>query len=229
MNPKIASKLAFGIGQKGNYDAISDVQQYMPGGARHADALRTRNNQSMTLDVDAGATKTSFGYMGKSQLKGMYSAKNRGPIGHGIDIKRNASVAVVHHGHAPKLFNSSRKGFANLENLNSTMDRESHRGLGSALKGAISGPKMFVEGISKSPSNAVVGSHTQLSGAKGQGQTLEFHRRNHSTVGQDFKGGLALDVAKGKQSLGAHRPSVGMAPGLGLKPKVSFDLPSARN
>ena len=27
------------------------------------------------------------------------------------------------------------------------MDRESHRGLGSARKGASSGPKMFVEGV----------------------------------------------------------------------------------
>jgi len=63
------------------------------------------------------------------------------------------------------------------------MEQESHRGYGLGSQLGIGGPKMFIEGISKSPSNAVVGSTTQLSGAKGHGQTLDFHRRNHSTIG----------------------------------------------
>ena len=123
----------------------------MPSAAKHMDAMRTRNNHSMTLDVDAEITKTSFGYMGKQQLKGMYSTKNRSIYEPGTDIKRNASVAVVDYKYAPKLFNSSRKNLGTLDGLGSTVGGDSQRG------GA---PKMFVEGISKSPSNAVVGSHT---------------------------------------------------------------------
>ena len=120
-------------------------------------------------------------------------------------------MAVVDHRHAPKLFNSSRKNFTNLDYMGSTIEKEttqSHRGLGSQLGG--SGPKIFVEGISKSPSNAVImQSHAQLSNMKGRGQTLEFHRRNNSTVdNKDFK----IDLQKGK--LSSHRPSVAMAPGL---------------
>lgn len=86
----------------------------------------------------------------------MYSTKNRVDE-RNTDIKRNASVAVVDSRHAPKLFNSSRKNFTNLDYMGSTIEKDttqSHRGIGSQLGG--SGPKIFVEGISKSPSNAAI-------------------------------------------------------------------------
>lgn len=73
--------------------------------------------------MDAEITKTSFGYMAKSQLKGMYSTKNRADE-RNTDIKRNASVAVVDNRHAPKLFNSSRKNFTNLDYMGSTIEKD---------------------------------------------------------------------------------------------------------
>ena len=73
-------------------------------------------NQSMTIDVqDADSVRGAFGYMARSQMKGMYTTKNQS------DIKRNASVAVVTKYHAPKLFNSSRKNFN--DPMNSTIEK----------------------------------------------------------------------------------------------------------
>jgi len=58
--------------------------------------------------------------MAKTSLyKGLNSTKNRAGLNN-TDIKRNASVAAVNDVSAPKLFNSSRRNFARLEQLGST-------------------------------------------------------------------------------------------------------------
>jgi hypothetical protein len=134
---------------------------------------------------DPSIKGNAFAYMGRSKMKGMYTAKN------GSDIKRNASVAVVNKHHAPKLFNSSRKNFN--DPMNST--NEKLDGMSSQVAiGMTSGPKLFVDGISKSPSNGHL-----------PGKTLEFHKRNHSTIGQNF--GMKLEH---QSTFTTHRPSVVM-------------------
>jgi hypothetical protein len=144
-----ASNMNFGIGQKSNYEVASV------------------RNQTMTIDVrEDNSVKGNYGYMANSQMKGMYTAKN------GSDIKRNASVAVVNKYHVPKLFNSSRKGYN--DPMDSTIEKMD--GMSSQVAiGVNSGPKLFIDGISKSPSNGNL-----------PVKTLEFHKRNHSTIGQSF-------------------------------------------
>ena len=167
------------------------------------DAVSQRNQSKMTIEVqDDQSTRGAFGYMARSQMKGMYTTKNQP-----TDIKRNSSVAVVNKYHAPKLFNSSRKNFN--DPMNSTVEKID--GMSSQLNiGITSGPKLFIDGISKSPSNGHL-----------QPKTLDFHKRNNSTIGQSFGIDKLETSAFGKQRPSAIMPS-------GVKPKVSFDLPTVR-
>jgi len=147
--------------------------------------------------------------MGKSSLKGMNSTRNRGQFNN-TDIKRNASMAVVNNLTAPKLFNSSRKNFA-MDNLNSTGPQDAH----------------LLQNIdSESKSNLNRSPRITQSEAK---VANEFHRRNNSTVGDNFKGKLNIEIGgRGLQGLKSQRPSVALPSTTGgpLKPKVSFDLPA---
>jgi hypothetical protein len=95
----------------------------------------------MTIDnqEEPSVKGAAFGYMGRSKMKGMYTAKNGGG-----DIKRNASVAVVNKHHAPKLFNSSRKNFN--DPLNSTNEKIDGMTSQAAI-GLNSGSKLFIDGI----------------------------------------------------------------------------------
>jgi len=57
----------------------------------------------------------------------------------------------------------------------------------------------------------------------------EFHKRNNSTIGTNFKGGLNIEIGgRGLQGLKSQRPSQQLpnttAQGGPIKPKVSFDL-----
>ena len=119
-------------------------------------------------------------------------------------------MAVVNNLTAPKLFNSSRKTFA-MENLNSTgpQDGQILRNVDSEIK----------SNLNQSPR----GYQSEAKGAN------EFHRRNNSTVGDNFKGKLNIEIGgRGLQGLKSQRPSVVLPDTSGgpLKPKVSFDLPA---
>ena len=72
-----------------------------------------------------------------------------------------------------------------------------------------SGTRLFVDGISRSPTGPA------------PIKNLEFHKRNNSTIGQNF-GTNKLE----SDAFGKHRPSAVMPSG--VKPKVSFDLPTVR-
>jgi hypothetical protein len=185
LNPKLVSNLNFGIGQKGGYDAAS-----------------LKNSIMIDVQEETSNKDRSLGYMARSQMKGMYSTKNY----NNSDIKRNASVAVVNKYHAPKLFNSSRKNFN--DPMNSTIEKID--GLSSQINIGINpGPKLFIDGISRSPVNARVPE-----------KTFEFHKRNNSTIMQ-----FGSERLEGKV-FGTHRPSAVMPSG--VKPKVSFELPTVR-
>ena len=57
----------------------------------------------------------------------------------------------------------------------------------------------------------------------------DFNRRNNSTVGDNFKGKLNIEIGgRGLQGLKSQRPSMVLPASTGgpLKPKVSFDLPA---
>jgi len=207
--------LAFGIGQRANQDATSDL---------HLQAVLRNRNQSMTLDLGGKiaaheASREELGsmkYLGKSRVEGMYSARNRGQFNQ-TDIKRNASVAVVGHlGEAAqqnKLFSSSRKQIGGHDpslamastaaQLLANRERVLERGAAELVK--------------RGPGNRNIAS--------------EFHKRNNSTVGQV---GLQIEVdgqgiGHGAKGLRSTRPSLALPTTQGpLKPKVSFDIPGGR-
>lgn len=135
--------------------------------------------------------------MSKLQLKGINTVRNRN---NHTDIKRNASVAVVNN-MTQKLFNSSRKGFKPA-----FADVDSSAGL--ALQATA--PGVF------SPLNGPVTGFADQN-HQNYGKTLDFHRRNQSTIGN--ASGLKMEI--GGHGFGKHKPSVGLP----MRPKVSFDLP----